>query len=508
MGVAFKIAWRNIWRHKGKSLVIGIILFFGAFLMTVGNGMISGMEQGLAENISELFTGDIVIISDEQENDNVLFDVMNGKPLDVIKNYEDAEKVLQEEEIIQDFLPATAGMVMVFNSGSEMGSIMLLGIDVERYLQFFPDSFQVTEGDILKPEERGLLISEYARKSVYDFMDFWALPEGVQLTDSNLTEDAIKNIDSLEIRRDIVFMGASTTNTTMDIRVPVQGIIEYKALNQVWGNYCIIDIESFRESHNYVTAADSSVEISVDDENLLASDDLDQLFGSDELFSEDTATEESFSFEELQQETVRNEINYDVDAGSYNLAFVKLSDGISQQEALKRLNSIFEEENLNIKAISWKAAMGTIGSMAVMIKAALNVFIIAIFIVASIVIMNTLSMTAVERISELAMMRAIGARKGFLRKMFISETALISFFFGGIGIIAGVIVIYLISLADITTTNEILQMVYGGSKLSPLFTINDLLLGIAELGIVTILSVLYPLRVVGKIVPLDAIVRE
>ncbi|MFP4016822.1 MAG: ABC transporter permease [Halanaerobiales bacterium] len=508
MGVAYKIAWRNIWRHKGKSLVIGIILFFGAFLMTVGNGMISGMEQGLAENISELFTGDIVIISDEQENDNVLFDVMSGKPLDVIKNYEQAEKMLEDEDIIEDFLPATAGMVMVFNSGSEMGSIMLLGIDIERYLEFFPDSFQVTEGEMIKPGERGLLISEYAREIAYDLMGFWALPEGVQLTESNLTEEARENMVNLQVRRDIVFMGASTTNTTMDIRVPVQGVIEYKALNQVWGNYCIIDIESFREAHNYVTGADGSVEISADDKDLLASEDLDQLFSSGDIFSADTLTEDSFTFEELQQETVREEGNYGIDAGSYNIAFVKLADGVSQEEALNKLNGIFDDRNLNVRAISWKSAIGSIGSMAMLIKTALNMFIIAIFIVASIVIMNTLSMTAVERISELAMMRAVGARKAFLRKMFVSETALISFFFGGIGIAVGLVVIYLLSLADITTTNEILQMVYGGSKLNPLITIDDVLLGIVQLGIVTILSVLYPLRVVGKIVPLDAIVRE
>jgi len=507
MGVAFKIAWRNIWRHKGKSLVIGMILFFGALLMTVGNGMISGMEEGLSRNISKLFTGDIVLISNEQEKDDVLFEMM-GRPLKVIKNYEDAEKVLQEEEMIKDYLPATAGMVMVFNSGSEMGNIFLLGVDFKRYRKFFPDSIDIIEGNMLEPGKKGLLISESARKTAYDFMDFWVLPEGEELDESKLTASAKENIDNLEIRRDIVFMGASTSNATLDVRVPVKGVMKYKALNQIWGNYCIIDIESFREAHNYVTAADSVVEISEEEEDLLASEDLDQLFASDNIFSNEGVTEESFSFEELQEETSREEKKYDIDAGSYNIAFIKLEEGVSQTEALTDLNNIFKEKNIKVRAISWKAAMGTIGSMAGMIKAALNVFIILIFIVASIVIMNTLSMAAVERITELGMMRAIGARKGFLRKMFVSETAIISFFFGGIGIITGIIVIFLLNQANITTTNEILQMVYGGSKLNPLFTMADLLIAVVELSIVTLLSVLYPLRVVGKIVPLDAMIRE
>ena len=32
MSLSSKIAWRNIWLHKNKSIVIGIILFLGAFL--------------------------------------------------------------------------------------------------------------------------------------------------------------------------------------------------------------------------------------------------------------------------------------------------------------------------------------------------------------------------------------------------------------------------------------------------------------------------------------------
>lgn len=88
------------------------------------------------------------------------------------------------------------------------------------------------------------------------------------------------------------------------------------------------------------------------------------------------------------------------------------------------------------------------------------------------------------------------------------ETGLLAFFFGGLGIIIGIAVIYLLRLANITTTNEILQMVYGGEKLSPFYTWADFLLGVVQLGIVTLLSVLYPLRVVGKIIPLDAMSRE
>ena len=59
--------------------------------MTVGNGMISGMEQGLSENIVKSFTGDIVVILHAEEKDEVLFS-FSGKPLKVIKNYDAVKK--------------------------------------------------------------------------------------------------------------------------------------------------------------------------------------------------------------------------------------------------------------------------------------------------------------------------------------------------------------------------------------------------------------------------------
>ena len=45
MNLIIKISWRNIMRHKGKSIVIRVILFLGALLMTVGNGVISAWTE-------------------------------------------------------------------------------------------------------------------------------------------------------------------------------------------------------------------------------------------------------------------------------------------------------------------------------------------------------------------------------------------------------------------------------------------------------------------------------
>ena len=92
MKLILTIAWRTIQRHKGKSLVIGFILFLGALLMTLGNGVISGMENGIRQNIINGFMGDFVIISEKQKSDNILLDMM-GTPIEPITNYSRIKQV-------------------------------------------------------------------------------------------------------------------------------------------------------------------------------------------------------------------------------------------------------------------------------------------------------------------------------------------------------------------------------------------------------------------------------
>lgn len=469
--------------------------------------MISGMEVGLSKNIVEMFTSDLLVIAKEQKNDDVLLN-MTGKPLKVIKNFEAARKVLTEQKQIDKMLPATTGYAMILDSESEMADTFLLGVDMQRYQEMFPETIKLQEGALLKSGEKGVMVSEYGQKQLYDYFNYWVTPKDFPINRKRLPKDAPKNLAQLATRKELVFMGASTTSSTMDVRVPVKGIFKYKAFNTICGFYSIVDIESFREAYNYVTGADTKVEIADTEKKLLEDSDLDQLFSSDEIVGEATGSGIESSLNDLKTDTTKAVTKYNPDAGSFNLVFVKLKKGLDADREVKKINKIFADKQLEVRAVTWKQAMGSFGSMAGLIKVALNVFIMFIFFVAMIVIMNTLSMAAMERTAEIGMMRAIGARKGFLRKMFIYETGTLSFFFGGLGIILGIILIYLLQAANLSTTNDMLQLVYGGEKLNPLFTLSDFILGIVELTFVTILSVLYPLRVVGKIVPLDAIARD
>jgi ABC-type lipoprotein release transport system permease subunit len=198
----------------------------------------------------------------------------------------------------------------------------------------------------------------------------------------------------------------------------------------------------------------------------------------------------------------------DLDAGAFNLVLVKLANGAQLEKAVADLNKILSAKKTGVKAVTWKKAIGPVGSMAVLIKTSLFVFVMLLFFVAIIIIVNTLSMAAIERTTEIGMMRAIGARKGFIRSMFLGETAMLSAVFGGAGIFTGIVIVNIIAAFNITSGNDMAQLLYGGDTFKPLLSAVDIVLAIIQLIIVTVIAVIYPIRVAGNITPLDAISRE
>jgi ABC-type lipoprotein release transport system permease subunit len=508
MSLIIKIAWRNILRHKGKSLIIGIILFVGALVMTVGNGVISGMDRGLSENIVKCFTGDAVIISDKQQTDNVFLEMM-GKAVEPVYNAVDIKKVIDKQDYVLKSLPVGKNMVLMLNEeGGSMGDGLLLGVDFEKYSKIFPENVKPVEGRLPYPGENGALLPTGARKQGYDYMNIWFIPESETLHVANLTPEAKQNMKDLCIKNNLVLMGFNDDNSTSDIRLGIKGVIKYKALNHVWGHFIIIDIESFRHCMGYFSASEKTGILPPEQKALfdMNNDKLDDMFSDQSLIVKNTGMGKLP--EHIARSTDSLSAGVDIDAGAYNMILTFFKPGISPELAIKRLNNALKNENLGVHAISWKKSIGPLGNMATLIKAALFGFVMFLFFVAIIIIVNTLSMAAIERTSEIGMMRAVGARKSFIRRMFLGETAILSAVFGGIGIITGIIAVKVLELCRITSDNDMIQLLFGGDTFRPFLSVPDIGMAVFQLAVVTALAVIYPVKIAGSITPLDAISRD
>lgn len=509
MPLFLTIAWRNLFRHKGKSLVIGIILFLGSLLMTVGNGIISGMDHGIERNIVNGFLGDLVVVSDKQKSDNVLLEMM-GAMIEPISNYAQIKPVLAQQPYVDRFLPVgkNMGMALTDDDSTQPGYIYMLGVDFAAYQKMFPDNMRVLEGRLLRPGEKGILVPRKSREQFYEYNNRWLLPEGGRVVEANLSQDAKENRADLKTMDNVVMLGMNIENSSTDVRFPVKGIIKYRALDTFFGHFAISDIESFRECMGYFTAATQQIPVPPANQKLLSLEDagLDALFSSNDLVVDNQRN--TLDLPAALTVTARPLTAAEIENGVYNLIFVKLKSGAASDRALKDLNQALAAAKTQARAVTWKKAFGPIGSMTTLIKGSLVLFVSFLFLVAVIIIINTLTMAAMERTPEIGMMRAIGARKGFIRAMFFGETGMLAAVFGGGGILLGVMIVNVIPWLHITSSNDFVQLLYGGDTFHPMLKWGDLLVTLLELCLVTLVAALYPVRVASQIKPLDAVSRE
>ncbi len=516
MGLIFKISFRNLLRHKGKSLVIGTILFIGALFMSLGNGVITGTKKGIEKNLIDRVIGNITVLSAKQKDDQIL----GLKPMKIIGNFENVKKVLQSQDYIDKFLPITRGLSialnlsMTFNDSKDPEFTVLFGIDFDKYQKMFDNSVTIVEGEPLKAGERGLLLNIADRKRIYNMQNVWILPKGYPLVKDNLPKEALAGIDTLQTRDNMVLMGMGDGDVASDIRLTVKGIFKFKNLNEVLNQLNLTDLESFRECFGYVTSADKQIEISRDDQSLLETGDenlADLIFNdlvSNNLVTETDANDTSaHDYKAIKKEVKVKKKKLDLDAGSYNLVFVKLKNDVSLDNAVEKMNTAFRKANIDsdVRAVSWEAAFAYIAELILFFRIVLSMLVNFIFFVAIVVIINTLSMTAMERTYEIGMMRAIGAEKGFVGKMFFTETSLLSFLFGGLGMGAGMAIVLILAAAEIPATGPMMRLVFGGDTFKPMIDVNSIILGIIQLMIVTLISMIYPIILARRITPLEAI---
>jgi putative ABC transport system permease protein len=502
--LVFKIAWRNILRHKGKSIIIGSILFLGALIMTLGNAVAIGMQRGVEENIVRGFTGHIILVSDQETKDNVLFTPM-AKPLKILPEYEKISAVLRGQDYVQDFLPMTRGGVAILG-GAGMNFMLTFGCNFEDFQRVFGSPVEAVEGELLRNGDHGLLVNEKSRQNQHRMEGYWMVPAGYDLNRDNLSKEARADLPGLPLKSDLSLGGFGEPNST-DMTLPIRAITRFKSLNNLMQQITIMDIESFRQIFGYYTAADVVGELPPEQERLLASNEED-LFGSADIFSSGPSS----TVADLEK-TIRAEappprkINYD--NAAYNYVSILLKPGQDLNAAVERTRQLMRDNRLPVKVLSWKQASGQVAQISDILRVVINVFVLLLFFVAIIIIMNTLSMTALERTEEFGMMRAVGARKGFITRMFLSETLALSALFGGAGILVGALVAWIFHPLGITSGDSgILELLFGGEVFQPTLGVGGVVSGIAALGVVTVLAVLYPLFVARRITPLDAINRH
>ncbi|MFC1549421.1 ABC transporter permease [Nitrospirota bacterium] len=158
MGMLFKLAWRNLFRNKRRTLLSGLAVGMGLASMIFVFGVYDGMTKSMIRTATDSFLGEGQIHA-EGFRDTSEVEL-------TIRNFTGIMESLESEEIIVSFTPRTLSIGML-TSPSDVATAMVYGIDPLREPPMSKLDEALREGEYLGAEDmRGILVGSKAARNL------------------------------------------------------------------------------------------------------------------------------------------------------------------------------------------------------------------------------------------------------------------------------------------------------------------------------------------------------
>jgi len=485
MGTILSIAARNLTQHKVRSLIVGAIITLGISLTFVGNSLFESAAQGVKRGYSENFTGDLLVQAQSDKKFSIFgLDEFtfggNQDPTPVIQKYDQVLETVKAFPGVVGYTSQVSGFGFINLDDKGQAFSLLFGIEPASYFQTF-HSIRILEGRMLKNGEVGIMMSRKRLKQI-----------------------AHDNKAPIHLGDDVLIN--SFSDKGLKVRsLPLVGVYEYVVPTQALEVVSFIDVQTMRALNAMTVGTKDEVKVDADTQKALNA-------STEDFFTDSTITtavsRPRVNLDKILGDTsVRNSLQT-IDNGSWHDILIRLAPGTDVSQALKTLNAQFAAAGLPVKAIGWKQAAGTTAGLIDVAQIIFNIVIVILAIVAVMIIINTLVISVMERTPEIGTMRALGAQKSFIRRLFVTETMVLAGFFGVVGIVIGSLGVLAINLAGFTIDNDFLQILFGAATLKPQVSVNQVALAIVYTFFIGMVSWIYPVSIALKVSPLKAITTE
>ena len=425
MGVIFKLAINNLRQQKTKTIIIGLFIAIGMMIVQVGNGFIESVNHGMEKDFRANYTADIIVSAPIPNGVYMdlfgitdLANVMEVKQIPALPDVKATEKIISETSGIlqKSNIVTTQGILMESDEflleDQDMMKIpvfyMFAG-EPDAYFKMFPNQ-KITEGRYPAPGTNEILIDERLKKNFYEYYK-----------------------SEMQLNQAIYISGVSMQTLIREAKI----VGFYNQPDENSAMYSIIYADpslarAFADltyGANFVQELPDEIDFSISD----ASED--ELFGDDDFFSDSTFDDSFISssnvdFDDiLGDTTLRDQLNK-TDDGAWHYISLRCEKGMNDEEiaaVIEDLNNKFAAAGVQAVARDWEGAAGTFTSSVESISSLFTVLIIILAIVVFIIIMNTMVISVLERTGEIGTMRAIGADKSFVSKLFFCESITLTF---------------------------------------------------------------------------------
>ena len=194
----------------------------------------------------------------------------------------------------------------------------------------------------------------------------------------------------------------------------------------------------------------------------------------------------------------------DIDGGVVRNAAILLHNGIDERQAKLAVQKACDDHKLGLQVMDWREASGMIGQFLFVIYAVLAGSLFIIFFTAMVIINNSTVLATMERTREIGALRAIGAQRSYIRKMFFVEGLVLALLFGSLGSAFGALVVAFFNAKGIAAFNDVFVFLFAGPRLYPTMSFTHVVVALVAVTVVTLFSTLYPAWLATRVTPLQA----
>ena len=491
------IALRNLIRRGRKTLVVALLISAGVAAFFLGNAVLESSIGGIQRAFADNFTADLSISARSDQSFSLF-----GPDVPVIGDYETEPVIVSAADAgaRASRIPgveATAyvlSSLLLLDAGGATGTGLGIGTIAGEYFSVFR-SPRFTLGAPPQPGDSAWAV----------ITDEWASELGAArgrpvVPGEKLTFSVVRN-------------------QTFTIReATLVGIIHYEPASAALKHLVITDGRILRALCGYSQTDAASPAGSAGGTAASARQqeaDLDSLFsagGTGAAADRSPASSAPISVNELKDllrqahesgaKSAEAALGHD---GPWHFILVRTAPGESKARIAGDLRRELASAGLSVQVRDWR---GTAGGAATYVFLMQIVLYVGVFMLGGIVLiltMNSLVMSVFERTSEIGMMRAIGAQRGFVQRLFIVETSALTLFAGCAGILAGFALVGILNRVPLKFSNQILVLLFGGTSLHPGISGWNAAVSLLAAVVLGLIAWVYPVRLALRIQPVRAI---
>lgn len=150
-----KLAWRNIWRNKRRTLITIASIFFAIFFALIMRSVQLGSYSNMIDNVVETYTGHIQIHKNGYWNDKTINNTFQPKE-NLIDNIEKIENVTTAVPRLESFA--------LGSSGPQTKGVFVVGVEPQKEDSLTNISNRIIKGNFLNNNSKGVLLAENLAK--------------------------------------------------------------------------------------------------------------------------------------------------------------------------------------------------------------------------------------------------------------------------------------------------------------------------------------------------------